>query len=154
MNGLFLAVKPLPSTSCVSLFSTDMKKQTKQNNSELFLPSVCHHRFPSSSLELLPNLTGPLRNPLDSLRTGLTSPTHVSCQLWPLEEQAEGKEVRKRWGLRWRLGSVVWKLHVNTLSVAQFPRTWSTMAKRWGTERGYIYIVVKQKLKYCRRESL
>lgn len=95
--------------------------------------SVYQHCFPSSKLKLLPNLTGPLKPP----RTGLTSPTHVSYQLWPLEEQAGGKEERKRRGHSWKVCFVVWKL--NTVRIAQFPRTWSTMVKHWGTrDRGRV----------------
>lgn len=132
------------------------KKQTKWNNRELFFPlsAIVACRFFFSTFELLPNLTRPLRTPGSPWGEAWHHPP-MSPVNSDLREQ--GKKERKQQGPRCKLCSVVEKLHVETLRVAQFPRIWSIMAKHResrGSEREYIYIAVKQKLKYCRWESL
>lgn len=137
-----------------SLAPTWKNKQsgTTESCSSLSLPSWVAVFF--STFELLPNLTRPLRTPGSPWGEAWHHPP-MSPVNSDLREQ--GKKERKQQGPRCKLCSVVEKLHVETLRVAQFPRIWSIMAKHResrGSEREYIYIAVKQKLKYCRWESL
>lgn len=55
--------------------------------------SLCHHCFLSSTfLSCCPTSQDPWGPPPTShLRRGLTSPTHVSCQLWPLKGAGRGR---------------------------------------------------------------